>query len=65
MAKGRLSRKDTPLEPHEFRALRSSVYKFNWVGREARPEAAGVASILASKLKQATTGDVTIANKLA
>eukprot|EP00959_Pyramimonas_sp_CCMP1952_P433770 9083339-Pyramimonas_sp.AAC.1 len=62
--KGRLARRDLPLEPEEFKALRSLVYKFNWIGRETRPEAAGVASILASRLKAATTGDISLANKL-
>eukprot|EP00959_Pyramimonas_sp_CCMP1952_P038387 803015-Pyramimonas_sp.AAC.1 len=65
VARGRLSHKDAPLEPSEFRALRSLVYKFNWLGREVRPEAAGVASIWASRLKAATTRDIIIANKLA
>eukprot|EP00959_Pyramimonas_sp_CCMP1952_P075092 1568928-Pyramimonas_sp.AAC.1 len=64
MARGRLARKDSPLEHSEFKALRSLVYKFNWVGRETRPEAAGVASILASRLKAPTTGDVSLANRL-
>eukprot|EP00959_Pyramimonas_sp_CCMP1952_P044982 939722-Pyramimonas_sp.AAC.1 len=59
-----MSRSDSPLEPDEFRALRSLVYKFNWVGRESRPEAAGRASILASRLKSATIYDVSCANKL-
>eukprot|EP00959_Pyramimonas_sp_CCMP1952_P136544 2857601-Pyramimonas_sp.AAC.1 len=64
LARGRLTRKDSPLDSSEFKALRSLVYKFNWVGRESRPEAAGVASILASRLKAPTTGDVSLANKL-
>ena len=66
IAKGRLSRKDSRPDSSEFKALRSLVYKFHWVGRESRPEAAGVASILAGKLiKDATTGDVANANKMA
>eukprot|EP00959_Pyramimonas_sp_CCMP1952_P021843 459894-Pyramimonas_sp.AAC.1 len=65
MNKGRLSNKSSSLDQSEFRALRSLVYEFNWVGRETRPEAAGVASILASRLRAATTGDVALANKLA
>eukprot|EP00959_Pyramimonas_sp_CCMP1952_P465348 9488138-Pyramimonas_sp.AAC.1 len=64
MAKGRMSDKSAPLGPDEFKALRSLVYKFNWVGRESRPEAAGIASILASRLKNATIYDVMCANKL-
>eukprot|EP00959_Pyramimonas_sp_CCMP1952_P406462 8519068-Pyramimonas_sp.AAC.1 len=64
MAKGRMSDKDAALLPDELRALRSLVHKFNWVGRESRPEAAGVASILATRLKSATIYDVTCANKL-
>eukprot|EP00959_Pyramimonas_sp_CCMP1952_P203057 4246632-Pyramimonas_sp.AAC.1 len=64
MERGRLGLKKTPLTPAEFKSLRSLIYKLNWVGRETRPEAAGAASILASRLKNATTGDVTIANRM-
>eukprot|EP00959_Pyramimonas_sp_CCMP1952_P199424 4171275-Pyramimonas_sp.AAC.1 len=64
VAKGRMSDKDAALLPDEFKALRSLVYKFNCVGRESRPEAAGVASIFASRLKSATIYDVACANKL-
>eukprot|EP00959_Pyramimonas_sp_CCMP1952_P080446 1681088-Pyramimonas_sp.AAC.1 len=64
MARGRLSTKNSPLDQSELRALISLVFKLNWVGRECRPEAAGVASILASRLKAPTTGDVALANKM-
>ncbi|CAK9075801.1 unnamed protein product [Durusdinium trenchii] len=47
----------------EFQALRSLVFKINWVGRESRPEAAGIASLMASRLPRATIGDVIIVNR--
>eukprot|EP00959_Pyramimonas_sp_CCMP1952_P143379 3001656-Pyramimonas_sp.AAC.1 len=38
-----------PLLGGEVTAFRSLVYKLQWVGRETRAEAAGTASILATK----------------
>ena len=51
------------LEPSEFEAFRSLVYKLNWLGRETRPEAAGIASIMASRLPVATVKDVMVVNR--
>ena len=56
--KGRLGQPDAPTTPSEFQSLRSAIYKVAWVGRESRPEAAGAASILAGRLSQATTRDI-------
>ena len=64
LPKGKASKKDSTLDTAEFNALRSLVYKANWVGRESRPEASGVASILASRLKDASIKDVSCINKL-
>ena len=63
LAKGRRSEKDSPLQDEEFEAFRSAIYKVNWIAKESRPEVCGMASILASKLKNATVEDVTILNK--
>ena len=61
--KGRKAEKEAPLTPEEFAAFRSAIYKVNWVAKESRPEVAGMASILASKLKGATVEDVMVLNK--
>ncbi|CAE7202644.1 unnamed protein product [Symbiodinium sp. CCMP2456] len=61
--KGRRSEKESPLTDEEFAAFRSAIYKVNWVAKESRPEVAGMASILASKLKNATIEDVLTLNK--
>ena len=63
LAKGRRSQSQDSLTSEEFNALRSLIYKVNWVARETRPEAAGLASITASKLKDAKIADVLIVNK--
>ena len=52
------------LEKEEFEAFRSLVYKLNWVGRETRPEVAGTASIMASRLPQAKIQDILTVNKV-
>ena len=64
LERGRLTQANAPLEPLEFDQLRSLIYKFNWLGKESRPEAAGVASILASRLNVSTVTDIKLANKL-
>ena len=46
--RGRRSDKMAPLNDQEFTSYRSLIYQINWVGKESRPEVAGVASILAS-----------------
>ena len=63
LAKGRRSQLNEPLTSEEFSALRSLTYKINWVARETRPEAAGLASITASKLQSAKVSDLLIVNK--
>ena len=64
IAKGRASNKEASLEPEEFETYRSLLYKVNWLAHQTRPEAAGVVSILASRLKRPTIQDVCCLNKL-
>ena len=64
LAKGRFSERSSSLTEEEFETFRSSLYKVNWVGHQTRPEAAGIVSILASRLKNATVHDVSCLNKL-
>ncbi|CAK0875266.1 unnamed protein product [Prorocentrum cordatum] len=45
-------------------AFRSLVYKLQWVGRETRAEAAGTASILATKVNGPSVKDLLDANKM-
>ena len=63
LAKGRRSAKDSPLEPEEFAAFRSAIYRVNWVAKETRPEVSGLASIMASKMVNATVEDVLTLNR--
>ena len=63
LARGRRSEKQSSLSTAEFESLRSLVYKINWLARETRPEVSGTASILASRLPNATVNDIVIANK--
>jgi hypothetical protein len=53
MPKGMVSNKEQSLEPEIFEQFRSLLYKINWVAHQTRPEAAGVVSILSSRLHQA------------
>ncbi len=64
LPKARRGEHDSPLTKEEFEAFRSLVYKLNWVGRESRPEVAGTASIMASRLPQALVRDVITVNKV-
>ncbi|CAK8995356.1 Uncharacterized protein SCF082_LOCUS4325, partial [Durusdinium trenchii] len=63
LARGRRSQADSPLTSEEFQALRSLIYKINWVARESRPEASGLASLMAGRLGHALVSDVAIVNK--
>ena len=60
----RRSNHSRTLLPHEFEEFRSLIYRLNWVGRESRAEAAGAASMLASRLNKACIGDVLEANRM-
>ncbi|CAE6937198.1 unnamed protein product [Symbiodinium sp. CCMP2456] len=63
LEKSRKQDKKATLNQLEFEALRSAIYKINWVAKESRPEMAGLASIMASRLKVATIDDVLTLNK--
>ena len=65
LAKGKLSDKAALLQGEDFESYRSLLYKVNWVAHQTRPEAAGVVSLLASRLHQATVHDLTCLNKMA
>ena len=62
--KGRRSAKDSLLNESEFKEFRSLLYRVSWVAHQTRPEAAGTASILSSRLHPATVGDGIHLNKL-
>lgn len=64
LPRGMLSDKKQLLSGEDFEAHRSLLYKVNWVAHQTRPEAAGVVSILASRLKQATVHDLWCLNKM-
>ena len=61
--RGRRSLKHSPLTPSEFTLLRSGICRLNLVAKETRPEISGSASILASRLNEATIEDVLTHNK--
>ena len=63
LARGRRAEKEQKLSESEFSAFRSLIYKINWIGRESRPEASGIASIMASRLKVASVQDLLTVNK--
>ena len=63
LPRGRRQNSKESLNDVEFNSLRSLVYRINWVARESRPEAAGLASILASKLKHARVEDIVLVNR--
>ena len=63
LLKGRRSSPESHLNEEEFNALRSLVFKINWLARESRPEASGLASLMASRLPSAKIQDVQITNK--
>lgn len=64
LAKSRRGQHDSELTKEEFESFRSLVYKLNWVGRETRPEVAGTASIMASRLPHALIRDIATVNKV-
>ena len=63
LMKGRRAQKDSLLTKEEFENFRSAIYKVNWVAKETRPEVCGTASLMASRLKEATVDDVLVLNK--
>ncbi|CAE7233206.1 unnamed protein product [Symbiodinium natans] len=63
LEKTRKQDKKSPLLKEEFEMLRSCIYKIPWLAKESRPEMAGLASIMASRLTVATIEDVMTVNK--
>ena len=62
VAKGRGPQKTESVTEHEKVALRTTVYQFNWLGKECCLAVAGAASLLASRLEQTKIEDIFIAN---
>ena len=65
VARGRLSQGDVMLSPAEKAAVTTLVYQINWVGRETRPDVAGTASLLASRVTNQTVSDLAVLNRAA
>ncbi|CAE7211849.1 unnamed protein product, partial [Symbiodinium sp. KB8] len=63
LEKNRKQDRNALLNETEFQLLRSAIYKVNWLAKESRPEMAGLASIMASRLSAATIDDVLTVNK--
>ena len=63
LARGRRQHKEDRLTEEEFGLFRSLIYKINWLARESRPEASGLASIMASRLPHAQLKDILTLNK--
>ena len=64
LPKGRKKNRHASLLPHEFSAARSLLYRISWVAKETRPEAAGMCSIIASRLHQGTVEDIHLMNRM-
>eukprot|EP00435_Cladocopium_sp_Y103_P037516 s4112_g9.t3 len=64
LSRGCRSSKESLLTEEEFKEYRSMLYRLSWLAHQTRPEAAGVVSILSSRLHQATVHDVILLNKM-
>ena len=64
LPKGALGNKQAPLDSDQFEEYRSMLYKVSWLAHQTRPEAAGIVSLLSSRLNQATVHDLNCLNKL-
>ena len=64
LSRGRRAQEDAELLPKEFEDFRSMLCKISWVARQTSPEAAGMVSILSSRLPKAKISDVIILNKM-
>ena len=65
LGRGRLTQREALLNPAERAAFTTLVYQINWVARETRPDVAGTASLLASKVGAPTVDDLSVLNKAA
>ncbi len=64
LSKGRKRLAKASLLPQEFEQARSLLYKISWVAKETRPEAAGMVSIIASRLPKGTINAILLMNKM-
>ena len=64
LSKNRRAQKDSLLLEGELEAFRSMLYRVSWLSHQTRPEAAGMTSILSSRLPHATVADVIVLNKM-
>ena len=64
LSRSRRAQKDSELLPQEAEEFRSMLYKVSWLSHQTRPEAAGLTSILSSRLNRATISDVITLNKM-
>ena len=64
LAKGMLGDKSSSLPSDLFEEYRSMLYKVSWLAHQTRPEAAGIVSLLSSRLNKATIHDLCCLNKL-
>ena len=64
LSKTRRAQKDSPLLEGEMESFRSMLYRVSWLSHQTRPEAAGMTSILSSRLPRATMADVIVLNKM-
>ena len=64
LPRGRRSQKGSLLLGPEIESLRSMLYRISWVAHQTRPEAAGMVSILSSRLQNATVEDAILLNKM-
>ena len=62
--RGMLSNKEAPLTPDLFEEYRSMLYRVSWLAHQTRPEAAGIVSLLSSRLNKASVHDLSCLNKL-
>ena len=62
--KGMLGDKQASLTTDLFEEYRSMLYRISWLAYQTRPEAAGIVSLLSSRLNKASIHDVSCLNKL-
>ena len=62
--KGMLGDKQASLTTDLFEEYRSMLYRVSWLAHQTRPEAAGIVSLLSSRLNRASIHDVSCLNKL-
>ena len=64
VGRGQLGSKEAPLSADQFEEYRSMLYRVSWLSHQTRPEAAGIVSLLSSRLNKATIHDLCCLNKL-